>query len=616
MVYGSLHGAHLTRTTKATILHDSMARKRKKQDDEVANAAGVGVQSEEAVSDAEEEWEWPTAMAARGRQHWAASQDTALPYSSQSAPPPPLWEGPPPRLIADVPEAAVQFSVQWLDNGRPQDLGFISVDANEFDLIRMFGKAGTYRLWPINMNGERLTSEPYVKDISEAHQAFRRMHGSTNGGSAAGVMLPSQMWEYMQQALLLQREAADRAAKEAAEARRMAQEAIERAAKERLSVATQNTTQIMDLQERIIAQDAERQERFLMRWVEIQREREQAEARLHELRLKELEAQQRQREQEHQRELERIRQEAQERREAELAAREREREWEQQRRMEERQDMQRREREREEWLNRRMDLEREATKERIALITAKTEANDPFKLVERIIGKKDELLGLAAGLGIDFSKVFSSGTLADTIARSVDKMVEGVIELKKLDVLGGTDDEEGETTYTFKLENGQQIRVTESQLLQLVAQQQQSAAANQLPGPPAAGAADDVAGDVQSDAARYNLGPQVPSAQAQPTQAQPTQAQRPVTSTLPAAVQKAGRKAVRLCLSDLRKAQHPDQWIGIIVRHLKEHDALVPYLRDVSISGALREAGAEDSLIEQIIERVDASGMVPPDVPR
>jgi len=105
--------------------------------------------------------------------------------------------------------------------------------------------------------------------------------------------------------------------------------------------------------------------------------------------------------------------------------------------------------------------------------------------------------------------------------------------------------------------------------------------------------------------------PAAPAAPAVPATA-PVAAPRLVTK---AADLRASR---RCCLAIVRRlGEIPEaEWLTAISAQLEAVPVTINYLRDVGIAGAMLEADATPELVERLLAAVEASGMVPADIPR
>jgi hypothetical protein len=81
-------------------------------------------------------------------------------------------------------------------------------------------------------------------------------------------------------------------------------------------------------------------------------------------------------------------------------------------------------------------------------------------------------------------------------------------------------------------------------------------------------------------------------------------------------VQKAGRKASISVVQAIGNVPDSARAGALMEAIMENQNDLGPYLQVVGISGALREAGANEQLIAWTIETIDASGLIPASVPR
>lgn len=78
------------------------------------------------------------------------------------------------------------------------------------------------------------------------------------------------------------------------------------------------------------------------------------------------------------------------------------------------------------------------------------------------------------------------------------------------------------------------------------------------------------------------------------------------------------RNARRCCVSIVQRlAEIPEsEWLTAISAQLEAMPITIEYLRDVGIEAAMQEADADADLVRRLILAVDASGLVPADIPR
>ena len=85
--------------------------------------------------------------------------------------------------------------------------------------------------------------------------------------------------------------------------------------------------------------------------------------------------------------------------------------------------------------------------------------------------------------------------------------------------------------------------------------------------------------------------------------------------TLPMPTQKTARLAIRNLVRSLRNTPE-DQWGVAVAQAVGAEMAIYHYCEQVTIRYAVREGGADDVLAQRIIEAIDASGLVPANIPR
>lgn len=84
---------------------------------------------------------------------------------------------------------------------------------------------------------------------------------------------------------------------------------------------------------------------------------------------------------------------------------------------------------------------------------------------------------------------------------------------------------------------------------------------------------------------------------------------------LPLKTKKNARKAARKLIKDLRKAE-PGEYVGLVLQAISMELALLTYLEATSIAFVSEEAGATPEEVEEIIQQVEASDMVPENIKR
>jgi hypothetical protein len=85
-----------------------------------------------------------------------------------------------------------------------------------------------------------------------------------------------------------------------------------------------------------------------------------------------------------------------------------------------------------------------------------------------------------------------------------------------------------------------------------------------------------------------------------PGGAAPAPAKPQIVSKAPLGVQKAARAAIRALVSKLRN-NAPERWEELIIQASVEDTAIYHYMKDVSVRAALKEAEAEDDLINRFL---------------
>jgi len=75
------------------------------------------------------------------------------------------------------------------------------------------------------------------------------------------------------------------------------------------------------------------------------------------------------------------------------------------------------------------------------------------------------------------------------------------------------------------------------------------------------------------------------------------------------------RKAILNLYTRLR-GEAEEEWQGVITLGLMSTPEVIEYLKHVSISGALREAGADAQFIARFLTVIEKSGLVPASIPR
>ena len=521
----------------------------------------------------------------------------------------------PPRAVANVPARAVQFRVQWIDNGRPQEIGDIDVDCTDYDIIAKFGKPGKYWLTPIDMKGYPLTQEPYAKDFSADHPGFR-MGASAQGAApvGGGMGIPPQVWDMLQVQMAELRASTQQAQADATEARRAADERMREATEMQAALAVDNTTAALATQEKLIDAHQSRQADGMNQMLAMMQHQATMQHTASEAMVARIEAnaaietarQEARLEQEqrrHEQWMERMKAESEERRAKDTAEAERkEREREASRKIDA-DEAARRENARQEDLNRRMTHEQDYSKSMMALFRERTDANDPMNGLSRLIEQFGPILAMAKDAGLD-KLIGGNGpqSWADMIGQTVQAGVQGLIEIKKIEAQGtmmGDDDEEDpmvriQLPPTPEFPQGRVVQMPESQLLAMQAQAQangQQPPDVQAPGPVEI-----------AEAAPLNQNPNDPRVQA--------------AEQLPPDVRKAARAGLRQLVSALDSEPDSKKWEPMIFAAIQKTPAIYHYLQARAIRPSLLEAGATEGLASKIMQAIETSGKVPTEVPR
>lgn len=563
---------------------------------------------------------------------WRPQPAPPFTYGETFAQPPPFLGDAPP-MVATVPKDAVQFIVKVDDNGRQQELGRISTRATHEHLIERFYNAlyqgGTVYLFPIDMTNRLLChpNEPFTVDISLHHEAIRRVAAKRQhaAGGQPGQPLPPAGLDIQsllaQQAKIFQ-DQLDRIREDNArrdteikdrEVRLARQE--EKLAEQKLAMAvttadTQNnfTEKVHDatvkghesavgmmnsmFQNSIAQQNAFFAAQATATAASAQAERERIQA-SNDAALARIDAE---------RASERDRTDAREKEEARRRA-DRLKEEEQFRR------------DREEWQNkaheRELGAQRDHANQTLKLIEATKDASDPMKMLTTLavtaapvlkaigVDPKDlgELVRGAIGGG-------SKGGWLDAVTSVAEKLADTAVEMKKLDMEAGADNEDDELIVVQTPQGPMQV--TKGQLKAFQAQGGQPPP-QQLPAPP----------PVVNNNADLNIPPWpqgtpgVPAERTVGGQAQPAPTAANPGDNLPPQVQRAGRKAARAIVEGLAQASDKVS-TGLVL--LNEHKAaLEPYVRVVGVRFALNEAGAAEPLIAEIVTLIKP--VLPADIP-
>ena len=170
-----------------------------------------------------------------------------------------------PKLFAQAalfPECS-QLRAWKMENGQPVGIGVIEAEASEEDFVRRFSSAmpqsgqgkATFRMRPVGLDGRELGQE-FSLLISEHHEALRSSSSSSEIGIGGGSGVPSQMIDMLRETLT-----ASQSALEAERAR--TQELLQQMAQERIDLASNATTSVQAISERMLEADAARHEQIL-----------------------------------------------------------------------------------------------------------------------------------------------------------------------------------------------------------------------------------------------------------------------------------------------------------------------------------------------------------------
>lgn len=119
----------------------------------------------------------------------------------------------------------------------------------------------------------------------------------------------------------------------------------------------------------------------------------------------------------------------------------------------------------------------------------------------------------------------------------------------------------------------------------------------------------------QAQGAPVQQGAQGGGAQAQGAPAAPEAPSGP-SIDLPLETQKAARTALRQLVANIRGEPDREKWQTLIMAAIASEPAIWHYLAKTSIRFAAEEAGASKDLTDEIIQRVNASGLVDNSIPR
>jgi hypothetical protein len=75
------------------------------------------------------------------------------------------------------------------------------------------------------------------------------------------------------------------------------------------------------------------------------------------------------------------------------------------------------------------------------------------------------------------------------------------------------------------------------------------------------------------------------------------------------------RKGIAV-LTQRLQSEPDDQWVAILTLFLTKYPAILPYVKAHTISASVREGGGSDAFVQRFIAAVDASPLVPKEIPR
>ena len=528
--------------------------------------------------------------------------------------------------------------------GARETLGYLPADASEAAIIAQGQwKPGTYYATPVSIDGNRQVHPEKVTRVSSDHPAVREHMalGTANGhhvsdpSTAALAMVSALMAPQLErlkaleerleqkenalnlqhQALLEERSGAttmltDRMATHQDSILSSLTSAHQTLQTEQISQSQQALMMMQQQNEMILARAASSHDQ--------QMARQQAQAEADRIRVEAQVAMERMRIDE-----DKVRREA----EARAAEIHRAAEWERREAREMREATEREER-RERWYEQERERARQAEKDRQALSEAKEEArqaSNPIEATTQLVGGLGTVLGLfglepkdaianliGGGAAAGWKDVIKEaiGTFGEVLKAGGPGMLEGEIDQAQI---------EEDPMVVVQMPDGSQRQMRRSEFdaynAAVQAQQTQSQGAPQLP---------DYGGIVPPidtrQAQPQHVGGLVPPMAPQQPQGAPLPPPPPVAPDAPpgmdAPTLRGMRQTIVRILGQLR-ATPPDQWTQIATPQLlAAGPAMGVYLRHATIRGALRTAGAEPQLVEAFVATVDASGLVPVDVPR
>lgn len=479
----------------------------------------------------------------------------------------PLWEH-----AAAMPDSE-QIAV-WLEiEGRPEYIGRIRARAGLDEFVLKFKGAmmrdgvpigGEFICRPLDRAG-RHAGQEFRKRVSAHHPMLRQ--GAALGDGA--VVAPQASIPPLVEELLRQQrdEIAAMRAEAAAERDRIAAER-EELASERVALAANAASGVQAVSERMMEADAARQRESLSTLTSIFASQMEMQRQASE-----------ERQREHERSLERERERALREQQARDAAWERERERERSRASEAESERDRRLERYKADQEAALQREREHAERMVGLMQREADGNGlggVTKLLDTFGFTPSDALEAAKNL-LTQQNGSSDGTLATVIKTAGEAW-------------GKTMDAQGKAAEAAKA---------------------QAEAAEDLDYPPM------LAGAV----APHLQGEPPPQPFAVPAPVAPVVAEAPVPSgptpppDMDLGTLRRVRKGVLALLGRLR-GEPETEWVGVVTLGLTTTPEIVAYLRHVTVSGAMREAGADEQFIKRFIAVLNDSGLVPADIPR
>ena len=565
-------------------------------------------------------------------------------------------------------ENCQQLRVWRIEQGVPVGLGTVAASATEEDLIRAFPQAmphpgeskATFRVRPLDTNGRTIGAE-FTVHVSEHHEILRSIRNaaeSSNGSANAGFGISDAQMQLLQRNVEISERRTARAESALEQERERLLEREHELARERVDLAQNAAASVGSYAERMMETDQSRHQQVM----ETERSRNEQTAQFtagffenqlsalrsdRETMLERARSDLDRGQQQHQLELER-RREAD--REAEKEREDRrlreQRETEERTTRSERDSETRSERERRDW-ERRMEVRDQEAKERqrrdeqyLRDRDSERQRQHELRLKEMEIGstrdrehaermmqlstqKAEASSGtgigemLTAGMGflekadMDIKDVMGFlrggdtggwteliGTLAERVGSVAEKAIEAKVD-----------------TQAAQIENQQMMGVPpHPQPPGMVMVPQQLLQQGVLPQVGMAGP-----GGVPlsyEDIYGGTAGPQAPAGQSpvQQPAAQDVPLPQPApTTSLGLQAQKMARGAIRTLVETLLSTPEAE-WEGIIAAAISTEMTIYHYVRDVSVSYAMREAGADDTMISKIVASLQASTLIPADI--